>query len=214
MGRTSVGSGAVGGAAPATTTPKGRGQEPFRTIVPALDLEGRYRVRGQWSIGVLVAYALLLVLVGVLFVPTSMGPPGWGAWVLIGLVGFFLARYLSTTYTLDDVHLRAWRILGGRRVPLEEVRRIEYARLRDLAPTTGAFSLGSFGWRGRMYSVTIGEFDAVYTDAGSGLLVSAGTVPLFLSPHRREEFARELSRRVRSYTGPLVKDVGAPGPGQ
>jgi hypothetical protein len=165
-------------------------------------------------VGVVGAYLALLLLVAVLFVPTSAGAPGWGAWVLVGLVVFFLARYLSTTYTLDDTDLRAWRILGGRRLPLEEVRRIEYARLRDLVPTTGAFGLGSFGWRGRMWSATIGEFDAIYTDAGNGILVTAGSTPLFLSPHRPEEFARELSRRVRSYTGPLAKDVGAPGSGQ
>ena len=52
--------------------------------------------------------------------------------------------------------------------------------------------------------------DAIYTDS-RGLLVTGGSVPLFLSPHDPTAFARELSRRVRSYTGPLEVDVGAGG---
>jgi Bacterial PH domain len=155
-------------------------------------------------------YAVLLVLIVYVLAPDRSEVSAWGAWLLIALVGLFLARYVSTTYTIDDEHLRAWRILGGRRIRLEEVRRIDYARLRDLAPTGGGlFGLGAWGWRGRMWSPTVGDFDSIYTDAGQGLFVTAGDVPLYLSPSHPEAFARELSRRVRSYTGPLEHDVGA-----
>lgn len=65
-----------------------------------------------------------------------------------------------------------------------------------------------------MWSPTIGQFDAIYTDPAKGLLVTAGEVPLYLSPRDPDEFARELSRRVRSYTGPLQVDVGYPTPRQ
>ncbi|MGA9839851.1 MAG: PH domain-containing protein [Thermoplasmata archaeon] len=118
---------------------------------------------------------------------------------------FFLARYLSTTYVIDDTYLYARRVVGSRRVALSEVRKIEFMRLRDLAPT-GFF--GSWGYRGRMWSPFVGAFDAIYTDP-SGLLVTAGDVPVFISPVRYEAFARELSRRVRSYSGALAIDAGA-----
>ena len=97
---------------------------------------------------------------------------------------------------------------------LEEVRRIEYSSLRDLAPTGGWFGVGSWGWRGRMWSPEVGEFDSVYTDAARGLLVTAGTHPLYLSPSDLEEFAKELSRRVRSSPARCAKDVGSPGGSQ
>lgn len=61
-----------------------------------------------------------------------------------------------------------------------------------------------------MYSQLIGEFDSIYTDAATGLLVSAGAYPVYISPKDSEAFARELSRRARSYSGPLLKDVGNP----
>lgn len=133
----------------------------------------------------------------------------WAAYVLIALLLLSLGQYTSTRYTLDDTYLRAWTILGSRRRQLEDVRAIEFARLRDLSPTGGL--LASWVIRGRMYSPMIGEFELVHTDASSGLLVTAGAYPLYISPRRPEEFARELSRRVRSYTGPLAKDVGYPG---
>ena len=61
-----------------------------------------------------------------------------------------------------------------------------------------------------MWSPSIGKFDAVYTDPAKGILVSEGDVPLYISPVNLPEFARELSRRVRSYTGRLAVDVGDP----
>jgi hypothetical protein len=173
-------------------------------------LEGKYRMRGRLSAGVVGAYAVLLVLVVLFVAPKVQRGYDWATYLLLGVILLFLVRYLTTEYTLDDTHLHAWTILGGRRVPLDEVRAIEYASLRDLSPTGGMLS--SWVMRGKMYSPTIGEFDLVFTDAARGLLVSAGPYPLYISPRSPEGFARELSRRVRSYTGPLLKDVGNPAP--
>lgn len=175
-----------------------------------IDREGRYVVGGRLSAGVIGAYVVLLLLIILIIGTRIVSADDWVTIFLTALTLLFLARYLSTRYVLDDVQLRAWRILGGRRVPLEDVRAIEYASLRDLIPTGGGLGLGSWGWRGRMYSPTIGEFDSIYTDAASGVMVTAGAYPLYISPKRPEEFARELSRRVRSYTGTLLKDVGYP----
>lgn len=177
------------------------------------DDEGVYRARGQFSVAVLGVYAFLLIVLFLVVVPRE--PPGylWVPYVLVAAILFFVARYLTTSYRIDDTHLRATRLFGGRRIALEQVRRIEYSALRDLAPTGAMAALGPIGWRGRMWSPSIGQFDSVFTEAGQGILVTAGGNPLYISPVRREEFARELSRRVRSYTGPLEQDVGHPGPG-
>lgn len=166
---------------------------------------GVFRARGKLSAAVVGAYAVLLVLAGLLVRNATAN--SWAPWLLGGLIVFFLARYLSTSYRIDDRQLRAFRILGGRTIPLAEIRRIEYSALRDLSPT-GMF--GGWGWRGRMWSPSIGRFDAIHTDAAAGLLVTASSEPLYLSPRDPAGFARELSRRVRSYTGPLAVDVGSP----
>lgn len=126
--------------------------------------------------------------------------------ILAGAFLLFLIRYASTRYWIDADRLRASRLFGSRTVPLEEVRRIEFGNLRDLTPVG---LVGTWGWRGRMWSPTLGSFDAIHT-VSSGLVISAGAVPLFISPRDPASFARELSRRVRSYTGPLEVDVGAP----
>jgi hypothetical protein len=97
-------------------------------------------------------------------------------------------------------------VVGSRRIPLAEIRKVEFVQLRDLS-ATGFF--GSWGYRGRMWSPYIGGFDAIYTDP-TGLLVSASGVPLFLSPRDPADFARELSRRVRSYGGTLTMDAANP----
>jgi hypothetical protein len=132
---------------------------------------------------------------------------GWAPYAIVALFLVFLVRYLSTSYSIDDTDLRAWRILGNRRIPLDEVQKIEYSSIRDLGPT-GFF--GSWGYRGRMWSPSIGLFDAVYTDPARGILVTPAGIPLYISPSHMEEFARELSRRVRSYSGRLPIDVGDP----
>ena len=163
----------------------------------------------MWSAGVIAIY-LVLALIIVYFARGGSVENTTPAisYLLVGVTLFFLLRYLSTSYLLDDSTLRARRILGSRVIRLETVRKIEYANLRDLGPV-GMF--GSWGYRGRMWSPTIGSFDAIYTDS-RGLLVTAGDHPLFISPYRGDEFARELSRRVRSYVGELEVDVGASSP--
>ena len=149
---------------------------------------------------------MFLILVAGLLLPHS-GLALWVLGLILFLFVFFLARYLSTTYSLDDTHLRAWRLAGSRRVRLDTVRRIEYGSMRELSPTG---FLGSWGWRGRMWSPSVGSFDAVYTDPAKGLLVTGEGVPIYISPTDLQEFARELSRRVRSYSGRLQVDVGDP----
>jgi hypothetical protein len=115
---------------------------------------------------------------------------------LAAVILVFLLRTLSTRYILDSDRLVAWRLWGSRRIPLEEVRRIRLANIRDIG---GVGFFGVWGWRGRMWSPieNIGRFDGVYT-VPRGVLVFAEPVPLFLSPPDPEEFVRELSRRVRS----------------
>jgi hypothetical protein len=152
-------------------------------------------------------YVFLLLIVVLILPGSASAAFRWVPYALALFLVAALARYLSTSYRIDDLNLRAWRILGGRRVRLEEVRRIEYASLRDLSPT-GYF--GAWGWRGRMWSPVIGRFDSVHTEASLGLLITAGDVPVYISPRDPEGFARELSRRVRSYTGRLAVDVGDP----
>ncbi len=195
--------------AAAPTKPQADGEE-----APDLDEEGRFRARGTLSYAVVGTYVFLLLFFVYLSRSSFFGTFGWTPYLLLAVTAVFLARYLSTTYTIDDTRLRAWRVLGGRSVPLEEVRAIEYASMRDLVPIGGGLTMGSWGWRGHLYSPSIGEFDSIYTDPVRGLLVTAGAYPLYISPKDPEGFARELSRRVRSYTGPLSKDVGSPGPGR
>jgi hypothetical protein len=176
--------------------------------VGGFDAEGRFRSHGRISYGVVGAYVFLLIVIVLLFHEGTVTNLWWVPWFLGILVVAMLARYLSTTYRIDDAQLEAWRLFGGRRVQLSEVRRIEYSALRDLAP--GGSFFGGWGWRGRMWSPIIGWFDAIHTDASRGLLVTAAGDPVFISPKDPERFARELSRRVRSYTGRLAVDVGDP----
>lgn len=151
-------------------------------------------------------YGILLLVLYFVVLPSPIASNPLYVYVVMGATVFLLIRYFSTNYVIDDTNLTARRILGSRRMPLQEVRKIEYIALRDLSPT-GFF--GSWGYRGRMWSPYISSFDAIYTDP-VGLLVSGGPYPLFISPQDREGFARELSRRVRSYSGALTVDVGAP----
>lgn len=116
--------------------------------------------------------------------------------VLVAALIVYLGRYLSTRYRLDPYTFTARRLFGSRRIPLEEIRHASHSSLRDLAPVS---FIGSWGWRGRMWSPRVGSFDTVHTSS-EGLLVSGGTgVPVFISPKDPEGFLAELSRRVRSY---------------
>jgi len=165
-------------------------------------------------VGVLAAYGIILVVVILLILPHETPQYVWVPYLLVAVVFLLVIRYLTTRYRIDDSNLVATKFLGGRRISLDQVRKIEYAALRDLAPSGFmAGTVGTFGWRGRMWSPLIGSFDSVYTDPSRGLLVTPAGQPLYISPVDPEVFARELSRRVRSYTGPLEKDVGHPGPG-
>jgi hypothetical protein len=186
--------------APATET------APVPAKLPSLDAHGRYRAGGELSYVTIGVYVVLILVLYFVVLPSPAISYPYGIDFVIVVALFFLARYLTTSYSIDDVHLRANRIAGGRKVALADVRKIEFVRLRDLSPT-GLF--GSWGWRGRMWSPVLGPFDAIYSDP-TGILVTAGAVPLFISPRHLDEFARELSRRVRSYTGPLAVDAGAP----
>lgn len=172
-----------------------------------VDREGRFHAWGQLSVTIVAAYIVLFLVVLAVFRYEAGSAAWWTPWLLTVLILGSLARYLTTHYRIDDSRLHASRLLGGQTILLEEVRRIEYARIRDLSPT-GFF--GSWGWRGRMWSPIVGRFDAIYTDPVRGLLITAGEHPIYVSPRDVEGFARELSRRVRSYTGRLAADVGDP----
>lgn len=177
-----------------------------RTDDPRVEYRGHYGSRAAYSYAVIITYFILLLL-AVLTVPGSLIANGWWVpYVLDGLILFFLARYLSTHYSMDADRLHASRILGSRHVNLHEVRKIQFVNLSDLSP--GGF-FGSWGWRGRMWTPGLGHIDAIYTSS-KGILVTAGEVPLFISPRDPPTFARELSRRVRSYRAPLSVDDGAP----
>ena len=171
-----------------------------------LDASGRYRAWGTVSPATVGAYVLVILLLYFVVLRSSYDSNPDLIYVLILGTLFLLFRYFSTNYAIDHRYLRARRILGGRRVTLAEIRKIEYMRLRDLSPT-GFF--GSWGYRGRMWSPLVGPFDAVYTDP-TGLLVTAGGVPVFISPRDPVGFARELSRRARSFSAELSVDAGQP----
>ncbi|HYA71290.1 MAG TPA: PH domain-containing protein [Thermoplasmata archaeon] len=167
--------------------------------------DGVYHDRGRFSYTVIGVY-LFLILLSYLLIPHTSSTL-WALLLVVLLFTFFLARYLSTTYSMNDAYLKAWRLAGSRRIRLDSVNRIEFGSMRELSATG---FIGSWGWRGRMWSPFIGAFDAVYTDPAKGLLVSGDGVPLYISPNDLDGFARELSRRVRSYTGRLSVDVGDP----
>lgn len=159
-----------------------------------------------WSVGTVGAYFIIILLLLVTSRASQVSTFPFINEVLAALFAIFLVRYISTRYRLDADRLHAWRAFGSRSIKYESVRRIVYANLRELGPVG---YIGSWGWRGRMWSPFVGKFDSIYT-VSNGLMIFAGATPLFISPKDPPSFARELSRRVRSYTGPLEEDVGAP----
>jgi hypothetical protein len=155
----------------------------------------RVRVGAPISASVVFLYVLLVVIIAYATTRAAFTSNPIVPEFLIGVMFLFLARNVSTYYVLDDRALHARRLFGSRSVPFEQVRMIEFANLRDLAPVS---FFGGWGWRGRMWSPMIQTFDAIHT-VSPGVLVTAGDVPLFVSPKNPEEFAADLSRRVRSY---------------
>jgi hypothetical protein len=203
----------VGGWASAAATAGAGGgrtttEPPVRTDGAAAPPPERFSTPAQWSYATIGTYVVIAVLLVLTARASLVSKVPYVSDILALLFAVFLLRYLSTRYWLDTDHLTAWRLFGSRHVRYDHVRRIEFGNLRDLAPV-GFF--GAWGWRGRMWSPVLGKFDSVHT-ISMGLVVTGGEVPLFISPRDPPGFARELSRRVRSVTGPLDVDVGAPRP--
>ncbi|MGA7924294.1 MAG: hypothetical protein WCA77_10005 [Thermoplasmata archaeon] len=187
-----------------TTSASGPEPAPVRAP-PALDAQGRFVMHSGIPIAVIVFYAILILIIVYAGLRGTFSSFPDISYILVGILLIFLVRLLSTRYVLDSEYLRAWRLFGSRKVKLTEVRAIQTTSLRDLGPI-GFF--GTWGWRGRTWSPIVGSFDGIYTTT-AGLLVKAGAYPLFLSPEDPETFARELSRRVRSYRGSLEDGDGA-----
>jgi hypothetical protein len=171
------------------------------------DPEGRWSSHAPLPVEVIALYGVIIVVLVILGRPTSVSAFPSPILVLDLIVILFFLRYASTTYSMDSERLRARRLFGSRAVLLEDVRRIEYANLRDLS-ATGFF--GGWGWRGRMWSPVVGSFDSIHTRS-SGVMVYAGDVPLFVSPRDPPAFALELSRRARSYFPAVELGPGVPG---
>lgn len=176
------------------------------TLTP--DARGRVRVGAPISVAVVVFYLVLIGLIAYATGHTRFSSNPIVPEFLVAVIFVFLARYISTYYVLDDRALHARRLFGSRSVQLEEVRQVQLANLRDLGPVS---FFGGWGWRGRMWSPFLQTFDAIHT-VSAGVLVSAGEVPLFVSPKHPGEFAEELSRRVRSYNPEIKLSAFAPAP--
>jgi len=163
-----------------------------------------YRMPARYSAGIVVFYFILIGAITYLGTYHVTNP--LVAEVLDAALIVYLGRYISTRYWLDSRNFTAARLFGSRRIPIEEVRHVAPANLRDLAPVS---FIGSWGWRGRMWSPRLGPFDTVHTSS-DGLLVTGGTgVPVFISPKDPDAFVAELSRRVRSFH-PDVDIEGSP----
>jgi uncharacterized membrane protein (DUF485 family) len=170
------------------------------------DGKGRVRAGAPVSVGVVAMYIVLVILIAYATEKTRFSSNPVVPEFLVAVILLFLARYASTYYVIDDRALHARRLFGSRTVKLDEVRSLQYANLRDLGPVS---FFGGWGWRGRMWSPFVQTFDAIHT-VSAGILVSAGDVPLFISPRHPGEFGEELSRRVRSYSPEVGLSTFAP----
>lgn len=159
-----------------------------------LDGQGRYVDYAPRSYAVIGMYAVLVAVLLYLNGGANYAVPSLPL-ILAAVLLVYLGRYVSTRYVMDSETLAAKRLFGSRKVRLEEIRNIELANLREIGPM-GMF--GTWGWRSRVFSPTLGPFDSIHT-VSKGVLVSAGAVPMFLSPRDPIAFARELSRRARSW---------------
>jgi Bacterial PH domain len=168
---------------------------------PAPD-PGRYVSIAPRSIPVVAVY---LILAAALFYYRDSISTPWAFAFLSAVLLVYLVRYVSTYYVLDSDELKARRLFGSRRIRFEDIRAIQLANLRDLGPVG---LVGTWGWRGRVWSPIIGSFDTVHT-VSPGLLITAGKAPIFISPRDPVAFGRELSRRARSWGVDLASDPGA-----
>ena len=159
-----------------------------------LDAQGRYVDYAPRSYAVVGMYAVLVAVLLYLNGGANYAVPSLPL-ILAAVLLIYLGRYVSTRYVMDSDTLSAKRLFGSRKVRLEEIRNIELANLREIGPM-GMF--GTWGWRSRVFSPALGSFDSIHT-VSKGVLVSAGAVPMFLSPRDPMAFARELSRRARSW---------------
>jgi hypothetical protein len=163
-----------------------------------------YRRPAAYSAGVVGFYAVLILVMLYVY---YRGAPNLVSTLLVPFVIIvlmvYLARYSSTRYRIDDRSLLAWRLFGARRMELRSITRIRRANLRGLAPVG---FLGTWGWRGRVWSPVVGNFDTVHTGS-DGILISGQGVPLFVTPVDPNGFQRELSRRVRSVNGGAEVDL-------
>lgn len=170
---------------------------PFLAASTARALDaptGRWREHAPVSVGVAILYGVLVLALIFLGRPTGRSAIPNPLALLAILVVVFFARYASTTYSMDAERVHARRLFGSRTISFHEIHKIELASLRELSPTS---LLGGWGWRGRMWSATVGSFDSIHTVA-RGVLIHTEEIPLFVSPKDPVGFARELSRRVRS----------------
>ncbi|HEV2165556.1 MAG TPA: hypothetical protein VGS23_01045 [Thermoplasmata archaeon] len=172
-----------------------------------IDPQGRWTSHAPLPVEVLAFYGVVIVVLLIVARPTGPSALTNPVLFLDAIVGVFLARYASTSYSMDSDRFHARRLFGSRSLRLENVRRIELASLRDLSPT-GFF--GGWGWRGRMWSPVVGSFDSIHTRS-SGVMIYEGEVPLFVSPKDPVGLAVELSRRVRSYAVGVELGPGLPG---
>jgi hypothetical protein len=170
------------------------------------DARGRVRTGAPVSIGVVVLYVVLIILILYATEHSQFSSNPVVPEFIVAVILLFLARYASTYYVLDDRALHARRLFGSRSVMLDEVRGVQFANLRDLGPVS---FFGGWGWRGRMWSPFVQTFDAIHT-VSAGILVMGGDVPLFISPRHAAEFGAELSRRVRSYSPEVSVSTFAP----
>jgi hypothetical protein len=170
---------------------------------------GLYRHPATISYGVIGFYLFLVILLLVAGRNNVFVNIPYLTVILSAALLVFLARYLSTRYWMDSEYVGVWRLFGSRKVRLDDIRKIEFANLRDLGPVG---IIGTWGWRGRVWSPVVGRFDATNT-VSEGILIASGQAGLFISPKNPIEFARELSRRARSYDVVLETDAGAPGSG-
>ena len=168
--------------------------EDSGSVAPPLDSEGRYVDWAPRSWGVVGLYIALILLILLLIQGPGYDSP-YLSLLLAAVLAVYLIRYLTTHYVMDAETLSARRLFGSRTVRLETIRSVELANLRELG-TMGMF--GTWGWRSRVYSTFVGSFDSIHT-VSPGVLISSGNVPMFLSPHDPVAFARELSRRARSW---------------